>query len=250
MSELQAPPQHTTIDLSLNRTQPAPTTTTTTSVDNNTINNRETEHTDSDTLPAEEGIANADPKPGTTGSAKSTQSCRHSQVVDGSKPEEAKESDTQGGGELGEGEENKSAIEPEITVKDEGIVDSGGEGGANGDDTTNPPEEEIVEEEEEEVTESKEEEERPSHEAEEAEATKDTAVEEVSEELEQEEAPDAANAGAEAAEPQPTGDLEEGSSGEQGGVEPTTEPLDTSVPEEIVVRFQLHCHTLFKLLLL
>ena len=238
VSELQAPPQQTTIDLSLNRTQPAPTTTTTTSIDNNT----EKEHADSGTLPAEEGIANEDPKPRSAGStAKSTRpSSHHSQVVDdsnSSKPEEAQEFeiDAQGGGEK-EGEEN-NVIEPESTVQDEGTVDDRGEG-ANG-EAVNPPEEEIVEEEED--TETREEEERPSHEAEEAsdelEATKDTAVEEVSEEVEQEEETDPHAAAPavkpETVEPQPT---EEGSGGEKGAVDSTTEPLDTSVPEEIVVR--------------
>ena len=234
MSELQAPPQHITIDLSLNRTQqpaPAGTTTTTTSIDNNATN------TDSDTLPAEEGIANEDPKP-STGSAKSTRSSHHSPVMDdsnSSKPEEAQESEAQGSGEK-EGMENNSVIEPESMVKDEDIVNDGGEG-ANG-EATNPPEEETVEEVE--ITETKEEQ-RPSHEAEEAselETTKDTAVEEVSEELEQEEPspPDAATGEPETVEAQPT---EEGSGGEQGGVDPTTELLDTSVPEEIVVRFSV-----------
>ena len=234
VSELEAPPQHTTIDLSLNRTHPAPTTTTTTSPDNNAAN------TDLATLPAEEGgIANEDPtKPRSAGSAKSTQSSHHSQVVDdsnNSKPGGTQEGETQ----QGSGEENNSVVEPESTVKYEGVADSGEER-ANG-EATNPPEEEIVEEEEVPETKEEEEERPPSHEAEEAgelEATNDTTVEEVPEEqLEKEEMdpPTAADGGEpepEEVEPQPN---KEGSHEEEQDA--TTEPLDTSVPEEIVVRF-------------
>ena len=123
-------------------------------------------------------------------------------------------------------------------MKDEGIVDDRGEG-ANG-EAVNPPEKEIVEEEED--IEMREEKERPSHEAEEAsdelEVTKDTAVEEVSKEVEQEDETDLHAAAPavepEKVEPQPT---EEGSGGEKGAVDSTTEPLDTSVP--IVVRLIL-----------
>ncbi len=248
VSELQAPPQHATIDLSLNRTQPAPTTTTTTSLDNNAAAN--TEHTDPDTLPAEEGIANEDPKPRSAGSAKSTRSSHTSQVVDdlnSSKPEDAQEGEIQqGSGEKEGGEEN---TEPESTVKDEGVTDNGDERASG--EATNPPVEEVVEEEE--VTETKEEERPPSHQAEEAselEATNDTAIEEVPEEQpEQEEAGPHTAAAAdddggggggepEEVEPQPN---EEGSHEEQqGAVDTTTEPLDTSVPEEIVVRVRFH----------
>lgn len=255
MSELQAPPQRTTIDMSLNRIQPPPTTTTTTSPDNNAAN---TEHTDLDTLPAEEGgIANEDPKPRSAGSAKSTQSSHHSQVVEDSKPEGTQEGETQQGSGEKEGEENNSVIQPESTVKDEGVADSGEER-TNG-EATNPPEEEIVEEEE--VTETKEEEEErpPSHEAEEAsklEVTNDTTVEEVPEEqlLEKEEmdpptvAGDGGEPEPEEVEPQPN---KEGSHEEEQDA--TTEPLDTSVPEEIVVRFHavtlIHIQFLFAALI-
>ena len=258
VSELQAPPQRTTIDMSLNRTQPPPTTTTTTSPDNNAAN---TEHTDLDTLPAEEGgIANEDPKPRSAGSAKSAQSSHHSQVVDdsnNSKPEGTQEGETQQGSGEKEGEENNSVVQPESTVRGEGVADSGEER-ANG-ETTNPPEEEIIEEEE--VTETKKEEEErpPSHEAEEAsklEATNDTTVEEVPEEqlLEKEEmdpptvAGDGGEPEPEEVEPQPN---KEGSHEEEQDA--TTEPLDTSVPEEIVVRFHavtlIHIQFLFAALI-
>ena len=254
VSELQAPPQCTTIDMSLNRTQLPPTTTTTTAPDNNAAN---TEHTDLDTLPAEEGgIADEDPKPRNVGSAKSTQSSHHSQVVDdsnNSKPEGTQEGETQqGSGEKEGEEENNSVVQPESTVKGEGVADSGEER-ANG-EATNLPEEEIVEEEE--VMETKEEEEErpPSHKAEEAsklEATNDTTVEEVpKEQLEKEEMdpPTAAGDGGEPepeeVEPQPNKD---GSHEEEQDA--TTEPLDTSVPEEIVVRFHavtlIHIQFLF-----
>ena len=227
MSQLQAPPQHTSIDLSLNRTKPTttPTPTTATAAD---------EQTDSEEIPSD-GTAKDDPTPTSRGSVGSKPSSHQIQLVDdsnASKDEKAvQKSEEEESGEK-KGEEKSSSVEPkEGTVKEDSGVVGGGDVGADG-EVSNPPDELTIEEE---VTEMKEVEKPGQKDENTSDITKDETVE-VSEELEPLPSPPAPAGEPEASEPQPTEGLGDSIGEEQAGVDPA---MEASVPEEIVVRENL-----------
>ena len=175
MSQSVEQPLHTSIDLSVNRTQPTATASTTVPTDN-----RATEHTDSNVLTTEPLSPPAETNTNrSTGSATNVGS-HQSETNNGasSKPVERQHDQAQGSTES---QREESNVEPKSAVKEDSFTE-----GVVADEVSNPPEEVI---EEEDTTEMKDEQKSTTDDANpsaEETAEAKVPVEEVSEELQQE----------------------------------------------------------------